>query len=106
MYLSNKVSEDELYERYAKNFGLSRAKGRSPFLVSGRGSGRIEIAKEPEENVRCHIAVHVSNFEAACRHPQEKGVELEEPIVKKGVKAAFLKKPDPVGNRIHILYQG
>lgn len=106
LYPSDKVSGDEVSEWYAKTFGFAKVEGRSSFFVSGRGSGRIEIIKEPEENVRCHIAIHVSNFEAACKYLREKGIELEEPIIKKGVKAAFLKKPDPVGNRIHILYQG
>jgi len=63
------------------------------------------VMKQPEET-KCHIAIRVSNFEEACRHLQEKGIELEEPRIKKGVKAAFLKKPDPAGNRVHLLYLG
>ena len=90
---------------YAKTFGLTTAEGRSSIFVSGAGSGRIEVMKQPEET-KCHIAIRVSNFEEACRHLQEKGIELEEPRIKKGVKAAFLKRPDPAGNRVHLLCLG
>lgn len=106
LYPSDKVPADEVSEWYAKTFGFAKTEGRSSFFVSGRGSGRIEIMKTPEENVKCHIAIQVSNFEGACKYLQEKGIELEEPAIKKNVKAAYLKKPDPVGNRIHIFYQG
>ena len=92
-------------EWYADTFGLSATEGRSSIFVSGRGTGRIEVMKQPEA-IKCHIAIRVSNFEEACRHLQEKGIELEEPRIKKGVKAAFLKKPDPAGNRVHLLYLG
>jgi len=92
-------------EWYADTFGLTAIEGRSSIFVSGRGTGRIEVMKQPEA-IKCHIAIRVSNFEEACRHLQEKGIELEEPRIKKGVKAAFLKKPDPAGNRVHLLYLG
>lgn len=92
-------------EWYADTFGLTATEGRSSIFVSGRGTGRIEVMKQPEA-IKCHIAIRVSNFEEACRHLQEKGIELEEPRIKKGVKAAFLKKPDPAGNRVHLLYLG
>lgn len=106
LYPSDKVLGDEISEWYAKTFGFAKAEGPSSFFVSGPGSGRIEIIKQPEENVGCHIAIHVSNFEAACKYLEEKGIELEEPIIKKGVKVAFLKNPDPAGNRVHIVYRG
>jgi len=90
---------------YAKTFGFRSAEGTSSFFVSGQGPGRIEVMKAPDP-VKCHIAIHVSNFEEACRYLQERGIELEEPKIKKGVKAIFLKNPDPAGNRVHLLYTG
>jgi 2-dehydro-3-deoxyphosphogluconate aldolase/(4S)-4-hydroxy-2-oxoglutarate aldolase len=106
LYPNGKVSGDEISEWYVKTFGFVKAEQRSSFFVSGQASGRIEILKEPEKNVRCHIAIRVSNFEKACNYLKERGIKLEEPIIKKNVKAAFLKNPDPAGNRVHILYQG
>jgi len=93
----------ETAEWYSKTFGFSKAEGTSSFFVSGRGPGRIEIMKKPEA-VKCHIAIRVSNFEEACGRLQEMGIELEEPKIRKGVKAVFLKSPDPAGNRVHLLY--
>jgi hypothetical protein len=47
----------------------------------------------------------VSNFEAACNYLREKGIELEESTIKSGVKAAYLKKTDPAGNRVHLIFR-
>ncbi|MBS7614260.1 bifunctional 4-hydroxy-2-oxoglutarate aldolase/2-dehydro-3-deoxy-phosphogluconate aldolase [Candidatus Bathyarchaeota archaeon] len=100
----NGATAEEITNWYADTFGLTKTEGTSSFFISGKGSGRIEIMKAAEP-VKCHIAVRVSNFEEACKRLQEKGFELEEPKIKKGTKAAFLKTPDPAGNRVHILYQ-
>jgi len=100
-----KDTGQKVSEWYASTFGLTATEGRSSIFVSGQGTGRIEVMKKPEA-IKCHIAIRVSNFEEACRHLQEKGIELEEPRIKKGVKAAFLKNPDPAGNRVHLLYLG
>ena len=56
------------------------------------------------DSTKCHIAIRVSNFEAACEHLKKMGIELEEPKIGKGYKAVFLKNPDPAGNRVHLLY--
>jgi len=100
-----KGTGQKVSEWYANTFGLTAREGRSSIFVSGPGAGRIEVMKKPEA-IKCHIAIRVSNFEEACRSLQEKGIELEEPRIKKGVKAAFLKNPDPAGNRVHLLYLG
>jgi len=99
------ATADEIADWYADTFGLTKTEGTSSIFISGQGSGRIEIMKAAEP-VKCHIAVHVSNFEEACKRLQEKGFELEEAKIKKGTKAAFLKTPDPAGNKVHVLYQG
>ena len=65
----------------------------------------MEIVKAQGKEVRCHIAIYVSNFEEACKYLGEKGFELEEPKIKKGVKAAYLKDSDPLGNRVHLIYK-
>jgi len=93
----------ETAEWYAKIFGFEKKEGRTSFFASGRGPGRIEIIKEPSAE-KCHIAIRVSNFEAACEYLKKMGIELEEPKIGKGYKSVFLKNPDPAGNRIHILY--
>jgi len=32
------------------------------------------------------------------------GIELEEPRIKAGVKAVFLKNLDPANNKVHLIY--
>jgi len=99
----DKATGEETSEWYARVFDFTREEGRSSFFVSGQGRGRIEIMKKPEA-LKCHVAIRVSNFEEACRQLQEKGIELEEPIIKERVKAVYLKNPDPSGNRVHLIY--
>ncbi|RJS94612.1 bifunctional 4-hydroxy-2-oxoglutarate aldolase/2-dehydro-3-deoxy-phosphogluconate aldolase [Candidatus Bathyarchaeota archaeon] len=93
----------ETAEWYAKIFGFEKREGRSSFVAFGKGPGRIEIMKTTD-STKCHIAIRVSNFEAACEHLKKMGIELEEPKIGKGYKAVFLKNPDPAGNRVHLLY--
>jgi len=104
IYASDEASAGNIAEYYSQTFGFSKAEGKSSIMVSGKGYGRIEVVKTPEKETKCHIAIHVSNFEEACRSLREKGSELEEPIIRKGVKAVYLKNPDLLGNRIHLIY--
>lgn len=97
------VAAEELVDWYARIFGFSKAEGATSFFISGQGAGRIEVMKTGERQ-RCHIAIRVSNFEEACNYLQKMGIMIEEPKVKKGVKSVFLKNPDPMGNRIHLIY--
>ncbi len=99
----NATSAEEITNWYTETFGFTKTEGTSSFFISGQGSGRIEILKTAEP-IKCHVAIRVSNFEEACKYLQEKGIELEEPKVKKGTKAVFLKQPDPAGNKVHLLY--
>jgi len=71
-------------------------------LVGGHAGG-IEVVKKTDW-AGCHIAIRVSSFEEACRRLREKGVELEDPIIKGRLKVAWLKNLDPAGNKIHIIY--
>ena len=103
LYPTQTASANELSEWYSKTFGLSKNEGTSSIFVSGKGTGRMEIVKEPAQ-YPCHIALRVSNFEEACKYLEERGIQLEEPKIKKGVKSVFLKAPDKAGNRIHLFY--
>jgi 2-dehydro-3-deoxyphosphogluconate aldolase/(4S)-4-hydroxy-2-oxoglutarate aldolase len=102
LYPTKTASATEIAEWYSDLFGFGKSEGKSSFIVSGEGAGRMEIMKEPT-NQPCHIAIRVSNFEHACKYLMERGVQFEEPKIKKGVKAVFLKNPDKAGNRVHLL---
>jgi hypothetical protein len=103
IYPTKNITAADLADWYANMFGFKKVEGNSSFFISGQGSGRIEIMKEPPDHP-CHLAIRVANFEEACKYLTDRGIELEEPKIKKGVKAVFLKEPDKAGNTIHLYY--
>lgn len=84
-----------------------------PYVDAGtiacRGARKVEhvglypTKKEPITD-RCHVAVRVSSFEKAVACLEAQGVSLEEPKIRPGVKAVFLKERDPAGNIVHLLW--
>jgi 2-dehydro-3-deoxyphosphogluconate aldolase/(4S)-4-hydroxy-2-oxoglutarate aldolase len=105
IYPTEKSDANTIADWYAETFGLTKKEGQTSIMVSGAGAGKIEVMKSPERGVQAHVAIYVSNFEAACNYLKEKGVELEEPTLKAGVKAVYLKKRDPAGNKVHLIYR-
>ena len=94
----------QIAEWYGQLFEFKLNEGNSSIFVEGPGTGRIEVMKEGETD-RVHLAVLVSDFEAAVARLQAKGVELEEAKIKADVKAVYLRQPDPAGNRVHLLWR-
>lgn len=89
---------------YGQVFGFQVKEGNSGIFVEGAGDGRIEVMKDGGTD-RCHVAVAVSDFEAAVAALRAKGIQLEEAKVKPDTKAVFLAQPDPAGNRVHLLWR-
>jgi len=100
--LEEKVAA-ETADWYAKTFGFEKKESRLACFISGKGPGRIEIIKTPSP-IKYHIAIRVSNLEAACEYLRKMGIELEEPQTSNGYKVVFLKDPDPAGNRVCLVY--
>jgi 2-dehydro-3-deoxyphosphogluconate aldolase / (4S)-4-hydroxy-2-oxoglutarate aldolase len=94
----------EMAQWYQEVFGFRIKEGNSSFFIQGESPASLEIIKA-ENNGNSHIAVSVSNFEAAVAALKRKGIELDEPVVKGSVKAVYLRRPDPAGNRIHLIYR-
>jgi 2-dehydro-3-deoxyphosphogluconate aldolase/(4S)-4-hydroxy-2-oxoglutarate aldolase len=105
IYPTEKADANAIADWYAEKFGFTKKEGQTSIMLSGVGSGKIEVMKSPEKGVHGHVAVYVSNFEAACNYLKEKGVKLEEPTVKAGFKAVYLKEKDPAGNKVHLIYR-
>lgn len=103
LYPTKNATAAEITDWYAGLFGFKKSEEATSFYLSGQGTGRIEVVKEPVQQPR-HVAIRVSNFEEACKYLTERGIQLEEPKIRKGVKAVFLKEPDKAGNRVHLLY--
>ncbi len=103
LYPTSQVSGKEIAEWYAKVFGFKLSEGSSSFFLTGTGPGRIEVMKGQPDHP-CHLAIAVSDFEAALEDLKAKGIELEEPIIRPTTKAAYFIDTDPAGNTVHILW--
>ena len=100
----HKASAAEINAWYEKVFGFKSVEGNSSYFLSGAGTGRIEVMKAPED-LHCHVAVRVSNFEEAVAALQAKGIGIQDPNIKPDNKAAYLDVTDPDGNPIHLLWR-
>jgi len=94
----------EIAEWYGTTFGFKVTEGNSSFFVAGPEPGRIEVMKQGDTD-RCHLAIQVTDFEAAVAALQARGLEVEQPVIRADLKAAYLKQTDPAGNRIHLLWR-
>lgn len=103
LYPTAEASAKDIVDWYQKIFDMKAKEGNSSFFLSSDGPGRIEVMKS-EPDRPCHVAILVSDFEAAVEDLKAKGVELLEPRIKPTVKAVYLKKPDPAGNTVHLLW--
>ena len=103
LYPTSQVSAAELTDWYVETFGFKAKEGNSSFFLSSTGPGRIEVMKK-EPDRPCHVAILVSDFEAAVADLEAKGIELLEPSIKPTVKAVYFRKPDPAGNTVHLLW--
>jgi hypothetical protein len=106
LYPTKEANAQAIGEWYRNRFGFALKEGNTNFFISGPGSGRVEVVKEAITD-RCHVAVLVSSFEKAVASLEAQGIALEEPLkTKPGIKAVFLKEPDPAGNLVHLFWIG
>jgi 2-dehydro-3-deoxyphosphogluconate aldolase/(4S)-4-hydroxy-2-oxoglutarate aldolase len=92
-----------LKDWYVGAFGLESREGSSSYFLSGTGPGRVEVMKASQD-APLHIAVRVSNFEAAVDALRAKGIAVKEPLLKPESKSAYLDTTDPDGNLVHLLW--
>jgi 2-dehydro-3-deoxyphosphogluconate aldolase / (4S)-4-hydroxy-2-oxoglutarate aldolase len=104
LYPYGGATAQSLAEWYGQVFGMKIQDGKSSIMLETSGPGRIELMKEGETD-RCHIAVRVFDFDEAASMLKAKGIELEEPKVGSDFKSVFLRKADPAGNRVHLLWR-
>jgi 2-dehydro-3-deoxyphosphogluconate aldolase/(4S)-4-hydroxy-2-oxoglutarate aldolase len=98
------ATAQSLADWYGQVFGFKIQDGKSSIMLEASGPGRIELMKEGISD-RCHIAIRVFDFDETATMLKAKGIELEEPKVGPGFKAAFLRQSDPAGNQVHILWR-
>lgn len=103
LYPTAQASAAQIVDWYQTRFNFKVKEGNSSYFLSSDGAGRIEVMKgEPDRPA--HIAILVSDFDAAVADLKAKGVELLEPNIKPTVKSVYLKDPDPAGNTVHLLW--
>jgi len=106
LYPYGTATAKAIAEWYSQTFGFKLTEGNSSFFIEGSGPGRLEIMKAGDTN-RVHLAVAVADFEAAVAALKAQGIEVEEPWManRPDMKAAYLKQPDPAGNRVHLFWR-
>jgi 2-dehydro-3-deoxyphosphogluconate aldolase/(4S)-4-hydroxy-2-oxoglutarate aldolase len=105
IYPTETANATQIADWYTKTFGFAKEEGPSSIMLTGTSIGKIEVMKVYEKETRTHIAINVSNFEAAYNYLKEKDIELKQPIIAPGFKLAYLKKTDPTGNKVHIVFR-
>jgi len=65
---------------------------------------KMELMKEGDTD-RCHVAIRVFDFDEAVALVRARGLEIEEPLAGADFKSAYLRQPDPAGNRVHLLWR-
>lgn len=100
---ARKSNPEALSAWYEQTFDLKRKEGNSSYFVSGAGQGRIEFPKTGAD-AHVHLAVRVTNFEAAAAMLQAKGIGLKDANLKPDAKSAYLDVTDPEGNLVHLLW--
>jgi 2-dehydro-3-deoxyphosphogluconate aldolase/(4S)-4-hydroxy-2-oxoglutarate aldolase len=99
------VTGEEVVHWYQEHFDFAVEEGRTSIFLGGARPGSIEVSKE-EKKDHCHVAIRVSDFDAAVARLRDMGIELEEPKIKPGTKSVFLKTTDPLGNSVHLIWRG
>jgi len=89
---------------YAERFGFTPQEGNSSILVRAPEYGFLEVMKNNPQPY-CHLAIYTSDFDAALKDLDERGIEYAAPIIKPDFKAAYLKDPDPCGNLVHLIWR-
>jgi 2-dehydro-3-deoxyphosphogluconate aldolase/(4S)-4-hydroxy-2-oxoglutarate aldolase len=100
---AHKSTPEELSAWYAQTFDMKCKEGNSSFFVSSSGAGRIEFPKAGAD-APVHLALRVSNFEAAAESLKSKGIQLKDVSIKPDSKSAYLDVSDPEGNLVHLLW--
>ena len=100
---AHKTSPEALSAWYEQTFDMKRKEGNSSFFVSGSGAGRIEFPKAASD-ASVHLAVRVTNFEAAAEKLHAKGIDLKDVSIKPEAKSGYLDVADPEGNLVHLLW--
>jgi beta-lactamase superfamily II metal-dependent hydrolase len=103
LYTGPNTDALSLAKWYEKHFGFKFIELPRSYFALRRGTGSLEIIKK-EPEVKGHLAIQVSDFEAARKDLESKGLELMPSIAIGPALIALIKGTDPAGYRIHLQY--
>ncbi len=103
LYTGQQTDPLSLAKWYEKNFGFNFIETPAVYASLLPDSGSLEIMKK-ESDVKGHLGIEVSDFEAARKELESKGIELEPTVDVGPVLSAYLKGTDPAGYKIQLLY--
>lgn len=96
------ATADRIAAWYADMFGLQLKDAPKGRFVQGAGPGRIEVLSDPGPH---HLAIAVTDLDAAMADLRERGVELGEIKGTTESKRVYLTQTDPAGNRVHLVWR-
>jgi beta-lactamase superfamily II metal-dependent hydrolase len=103
LYTGSNTDALSLAKWYEKHFGFKFIDLPRSYFALRRGTGSLEILKKQPE-VKGHLAIQVSDFEAARKDLESKGLELMPTIAFGRSLLALIKGTDPAGYKIHLQY--
>lgn len=103
IYTGPDTDASSLANWYAKHFGFEFIETPISYVAMEPGSGGLEIMKG-ESRAKGHLAIHVTDFEAARKDLESKGIELTPTIDLGPALAAYIQGTDPAGYKVHLFY--
>jgi beta-lactamase superfamily II metal-dependent hydrolase len=103
LYTGPNTDALSLAKWYEKHFGFKFIELPWSYFAPRPGTGSLEIMKK-EPEVKGHLAIEVSDFEAARKDLESKGLELGPTKTLPFVLNAWIKGTDPAGYKIHITH--
>ena len=104
LYTGQQTDALTLVKWYEKNFSFKFIETPASYVAILQTAGTIEIMKK-EPQVKGHLAIRVSDIEAARKDLESKGIELEPTVDVGPALTAYIKGTDPADYKVHLTYR-
>ena len=104
LYTGQHTDALTLVKWYEKNFGFRFIETPDSYIAILQPAGSLEIMKK-EPQVKGHLAIQVTDIEAARKDLESKGLELEPTVDVGPALTAYIKGTDPSGYKVHLSYR-
>jgi hypothetical protein len=104
LYTGQQTDALTLVKWYEKNFGFRFIETPDSYIAILQPAGSLEIMKK-EPQVKGHLAIQVTDIEAARKDLESKGIELEPSVDVGPALTAYIKGTDPADYKVHLFYR-